>query len=105
MSDYDNLAADTKFVARIIDEERDFTPSEMLEIKRSRNRCYIYAELVLDGRFIDGELMISTSARLSYWYARHIIKGQFELGEAAISTSEEDRLLYKKHLKSLGISV
>ena len=46
---------------------------------------HTYAHDVIDGKFINGENIISKSPKYSYMYARHILDGRFELGDPVIA--------------------
>ena len=53
--------------------------------RMNADACYMYAALILKGKFELGESIISTDTHFSYLYARDALKGRFELGEAVIS--------------------
>src|SRR5229473_6592586 len=66
----------------------------ILELKKREHlwkknvRCsYLYALDILNGRFLEGEAIIATSAHWSCWYAADAIKRRFPEGEAAIVMS------------------
>lgn len=63
---------------------------------RSPKYAYIYAHDVLDGKFSNGETIISKSPKYSFLYAREILKERFELGESIISTNVEYSYLYAR---------
>jgi hypothetical protein len=48
-------------------------------------QAYIYAYIVINGRFPEGEAVIAQNAEYAYRYAREVIKGRFIEGEAAIA--------------------
>lgn len=65
---------------------------------RSPKYAYIYAHDVLDGKFINGETIISKSPKYSFLYAMHILKGRFELAESTISRNAEYSFLYARYV-------
>jgi hypothetical protein len=50
----------------------------------SPDHSYWYANRIIEGRFIEGEEIISKSSTYSYFYAVDVIKGRFVAGEDAI---------------------
>ena len=59
---------------------------------------YEYACVVIGGRFHLGEAVICKDAWESYHYAKNVIGGRFELGEAAISEDAEYSYLYARNV-------
>lgn len=60
--------------------------------------AYVYAQYVIDGKFSDGENIISKSPKYSYWYSRYILNGRFELGEPAIATNAHYSYWYAREI-------
>ena len=63
-------------------------------IARSADLSYLYAHLVLNGRFPKGEPAIGTSPRRSLNYAEDVIKGRFPKGELAIASNSSYAYVY-----------
>lgn len=63
---------------------------------RSPKYAYIYAHAVLDGKFSNGETIISKSPKYSFLYARYVLKGRFELGEHTIAEDADFSFLYHR---------
>ena len=84
----------------ILRKDPNHKDREALEqtISISAEYSCLYAEHVIEGRFVLGEYVISKDAEYSYEYAKYVIKGRFELGEAAISESAEYSCLYAEHV-------
>ena len=59
---------------------------EALKSNKAPYWCYWYAAEVIQGRWIEGEPVILTSARYSYWYALDVIKGRWLEAEPIILT-------------------
>lgn len=49
--------------------------------------CYLYARLILEGRWVRGEESIASDALSSFLYAKEVIKGPFPKGERSILSS------------------
>ena len=69
-------------------------PDAERKIAESPWWSYMYAKMVLKGRFNDGEATIATSGQYSYMYANFVIKGRFVQGEQAISMDPRASLSY-----------
>jgi len=62
----------------------------------SAESAYVYAKLVLKGRFEKGEDVISEHPYYSFLYALHILNGRFKKGEKAISKDDYYSYLYAR---------
>ena len=67
-------------------------------ISKSPKYSYMYARHILDGRFELGDPVIATNAHYSYWYANYVLNGRFELGEPAIAADPEYSYKYRRDI-------
>ncbi len=64
--------------------------------RMNADACYMYAALILKGKFDIGEEYISKDAMFSGRYACEVLEGKFELGESIISTDTHFSYLYAR---------
>lgn len=61
-----------------------------------------YANLVVRGRFIEGERILASNPPTAVIYARQVLKGRFPMGERQIRQDKNSAMLYTKFLKTIG---
>lgn len=72
---------------------------EEIKVIASNAQCSkIYAQKVLEGRFIEGEEVIKTNAAQSYLYAKDVILGEWKDGENIISKDPLYALRYAQNV-------
>ena len=73
-------------------------------VHTSAEYSYLYARVILKGRFTPGEAAIAGDIWYSYQYATYVLKDRFPLGEAAIARYAVYSYQYAKrfNLKFVG---